>query len=125
MITDKQRQNIQDAVDAMHSFHETVDFDYLIVRANKDIYGVDDYDLPHWDAVVECISTLEGIPLEWSVSECTNGCYYGQWQISKATPLAKVKQLAHVMYIIPGIVEVELQRLGTYGHTEEFVKGEV
>ena len=124
MISKETVKNIELAIDSMLAFEETVDYDFLYIYAEKAIYGDDDYDLISWDSTVETISKLTKVPLEWSHSECTDSRYYGQWIIPKSTSLSKVREVSSCLLTIPGITEVKLCRLGTYGHEEVFTKGD-
>ena len=124
MISKETVKNIELAIDSMLTFEETVDYDFLYVYAEGQIYGDDDYDLIAMDTSVEVVSKLTNVPLEWSHSECTKGMYYGQWIIPKATSLGKVKEVSSSLLKLSGVTEVKLCRLGTYGHEEVFTRGD-
>ena len=124
MIDKETAKNIELAIDNMLAFEETVEYDFLYVYAEGQIYGDDDYDLIAMDTTVEVVSKLTDVPLEWSHSECTKGMYYGQWEISKATSLSKVREVSSNLLKLNGVSSVKLCRLGTYGHEEVFTKGD-
>ena len=125
MIDNKTRENIERAVDWMLEFEKTVDYDFLYIYADYDVYGDDEWNLCHYDGVVDAISAVTGVVLEWSASGCSeNGKYYGQYCVSKAVPLIKLEELSNNLFKVKGITQVELHRCGTYGHTEKFTKGE-